>query len=266
MAFALWWNFVLSVRYVYANRKKKGQIVLMSTTTQPVFFLSTKRLRLFPFESYVKAVLAVALYIWDISIFRREPDNILTMDVIRIQHGSWFYLFGLQALVEILAYHECYRFPDNCEYFFFLSWAFMHMFGWTIHVVKKENLDFTLHLFVSYLMIVKTVAILIETIDRNLYWPVFVRCLTTLVQGSWILQIVFVLLPTAHGYKWTNDVMDQMWLENYFLFHVAGCICVMMGEYFFVYLTYPFWIDSFEKYLRDYEQSDQNSLTVELDN
>lgn len=252
----------MSVRHVYA-KKKKLQHELMSTTYQPFFFFPRRRLRQFPIESLIKLILAALIIGSNITVFIVGFDRHLTVEVMKLQHASWYLLFGMQAFVELLVYFKV-SFPANSDYFLFFSWVLMHTLGWTSHVLKKNSLEFNVNIFVVYLLVVKSCAMVWEMIDRRLYWPVFVRCLATLVQGTWFIQVVFVMRPIFHNphFEWTDNMMDSMWLENFFLFHIVIGACILLGQYALVQFTYPLWMSSFDKYMNDNNQQESDSCST----
>lgn len=101
---ALYWGFVVAVKYARAQRK--GRTPFKGSTTQPCFFLPTSKLRTMPVESILK-IFGLAIHIFmEIStgIERTGEDKHLTLGTANAHHVTMISGFVLGAIVEILVY------------------------------------------------------------------------------------------------------------------------------------------------------------------
>ena len=115
MTISLWWGFVTSVKYISAVHKNRSKF--RGTTTMPCFCCPTKKLRNFPFESFIKVIFLGVHTIIEICTGLHYRTDHLAIENENLHHVAMLSAFFVGAIIEILIYYG-WPFPKRTEYAF----------------------------------------------------------------------------------------------------------------------------------------------------
>lgn len=95
----------------------------------------------------------------------------------------------------------------------------------------------------------------VEIYMPNSFWPAFARILFFLCQGTWLMQIAFVVWPHTDNpiFLWKDDHSSHVWLSISLMYHFVGCTILLMCEYLVVYATMNMFDRCYERYEIDVE-------------
>lgn len=95
------------------------------------------------------------------------------------------------------------------------------------------------------------VAGLCEFYDPDNIWAVYIRIAFFLAQGSWLMQVAFVLWPHTDNprFHWEDDHVGRTWMNIFLMIHMCLSLITLMVQYLFVYYT----IDIFDRCYTRYE-------------
>lgn len=234
LAFAIWWSFITSIRYVQSKLKspfRSDQLVGYKTTsTMPCICLPSKKLRRAPIESWVKVVLAsiglIGEFITAIHFNYIRPinkDDIILFgcdlgeemghshhqvtpsatilpvffEYVNAQHITMYSAFILGGIVEIILLSKK-DIPRNldmaCGFLAFSIEAFLFAF----HLHSRAPLDIRLHVLLVYSIYGCMLCCALEIYNPNEILFTYGRILFTCLQGSWFWQTGFILYPPAN--------------------------------------------------------------------
>lgn len=156
---ALWWGFHNSLKYIRAARSNSrngtkrnfnNKLTFRGSTVQPLFFLPTRKLRLFPFESFFKLIGLIG-YI-SIEIFmgmkHQREENEHKFGPNNLHHATMIGGFLLASIVEIMV-HYGVKLPKRIEYIYNGLAVFVQALVMTIHLHKDKGI----YNFINYFII-----------------------------------------------------------------------------------------------------------------
>ncbi len=204
----------------------------------PCFYCPTRKLRVLPAESLIKAIgLSYHIYreLYD-GLYVDSQDHMLHMGLENAHHVCMISGFLVTSIIEILIYYGV-PLPYKTEYFFNLLSALIQLLIMSGH--KSAGVENTLHELWTILIGLTFVAGCCEIYDPDNLWAIYMRICFFLTQGSWLMQIAFVLWPhTANPrFTWTDSHATHVWLNIYLMVHLAAAACTLMIQYLFVYYT-----------------------------
>lgn len=253
---ALWWGFVTAVKHVRTIRNKKNKF--QASVVMPCFCCPTKRLRLFPIESCIKVTfLTIHAIVEILTGLQRTRDgtNRLTIGHENIHHVCMLSGFNLAAIVEVLMYLGL-PLPKKADIIFNFFAFMIQALIMSVHLVGDLGLEYTVHMLWSIIIFATFGAYLIELYLENSYWPSMVRISFFFTQGTWMMQIAFVVWPktTNPMFLWGADHGSMVWLTISLMYHFMGCFIVLMIEYLIV-LRFINCLDrQYTRYERDIEE------------
>jgi hypothetical protein len=140
-------------------------------------------------------------------------------------------------------------FPYKTEYFFNMLSGLIQLIIMNGH--KSPGVENTLHELWTILIGLTFIAFCLEVYKPDNIWAVYLRIFFFLTQGSWLMQIAFVLWPhtTNPRFIWVDDHASHVWLNIYLMLHLMMAALTLMAQYLFVYYT----IDVLDKCFTRYE-------------
>jgi hypothetical protein len=250
---SLWWGFVTAVKYV--RMVKLGKSKFESVSAQPCFCCPTKTLRVLPIESFVKVFGLTFQVFMELGggVNRINPedptDTHLRLEYENAHHIMMILAFIVGAIVEIMIYYGV-PLPRKSAYMFNLM-AFMIQFViMTGHLEGDHSVEFTAHKMWTILITFTFVTYVCECYDPTNMWSVYMRLCFFLAQGTWLMQIAFVVWPhsTNPRLQWVDNHAAHTWLNIFAMLHVLVAACVLMGQYLFIYATIRFWDKMYTRY------------------
>ena len=155
-----------------------------------------------------------------------------------IQHSVMYAFFILPGLFELIRPILKRRLLPNADDISYLSLAmayFMEVMLFSFHLMGRDVIDTTFHTLLVHTIHICTILSLAEMLFRNQILPAFGRALFTTLQGTWFIQIAFILYspyddhvpwdPEDHRNVMLIACIYALHLGAVFLFSVmCGCI------------------------------------------
>ena len=255
---ALWWGFVTSIKYARTVKNKNKQFE--ATATMPGFCCPTKRLRQIPYESFVKfTFLSVHSFVEIYTGLYHTDDGRIHLGHENLHHVCMLSGFLLGSFIEILIYYGV-PFPKRAECMFNILAFMIQALVMTVHLHGDQGLEHMVHTLWTILIVLTFLASLVEVSLPYNYWPAMIRISLFLTQGTWMMQIAFVVWPATKNpyFLWSNDHDSMVWLTVSLMYHLLGCFTVLMLQYLFVLST----IGCLDKYYSRYEDDLEEAVVV----
>ncbi|CAF1028304.1 unnamed protein product [Didymodactylos carnosus] len=236
--FALWWHIHNSLRYLRSI--KLNGYTFQGSTTYPCSCLPSHGLRNLPIESIMKLLItsihfSIELY----TGYGADPRPHIGDE--NAHHTAMLFGFWIGAWVEILV-HKGVALPKNIpQVMGFLAFA-IEALMMVFHLHARSMVDAHVHKLLALIIVCSMIGALGESYDPNNFWFIVGRSFFALTQGTWFLQIAFVIWPqTTHPlFVWDmNDHRSISLLTMSFAYHLAGNACVLIGVYLCIYTLYP---------------------------
>jgi hypothetical protein len=180
----------------------------------------------------------------------RAPDGSIKLNYENAHHVCMLSGFILAGFIEIGVYYGL-PLPKKVEYAFTLLGFFIQALIMTVHLEGDNGLEHIVHTLWTIIIVSTFLAALAETYRPDLYWPSMVRIAFFFTQGTWLMQVAFVVWPRTSNpaWIWTAEHGSHVWLTISLMFHFMGCFIVLMIEYMIV-LRY---IKCLDRYYSRYE-------------
>jgi hypothetical protein len=257
---ALWWGFVTAIKYARAQKNK--QLKFRGSTIMPCFYCPSAFLRRYPIESVIKLVgLSFHIFMEVITgIHRGGPDMHIQLAYENAHHVMMISGFVISAIVEILIYYGL-PLPKKADYVFNLLAFLMQVLIMTTHLSGDMGVEYIVHQLWTVLIVLTFVGACIETYDPENLWGIYMRLCFFLAQGTWLMQIAFVVWPhtTNPIFIWGNDHASHAWLSISLMIHISIAAFTLMFQYVWVYFS----LSLFDKLFSRYEL--ENNLRNEKD-
>lgn len=125
------------------------------------------------------------------------------------QHMTMYFFFGLNGVMD-LALHYRLPLPPDVDYasaaLAFLAEGVLFYY----HLHGRTHMDIQVHMFLFYLIMCCAVSTIAELCRKSSVLPALCRAFFTLYQGTWFVQVAFILYPPLGMPKWNEDDHDQM--------------------------------------------------------
>jgi hypothetical protein len=249
---SLWWGFVTAVKL--AREQRLGKSKFRGSTIQPCFYCPAKQLRVLPIESFVKLFgLSFHVYMeWagGFNHIHEDPnDHSWHLEYENAHHICMIIGFLIGALVEVLIYCGL-PLPKRAAYIFNFIAFLIQFVVMTGHLEGDHSVEFTAHRMWTILITFSLLSGLAETVLPDNAWIVYARILSFLSQGTWLMQIAFVVWPHNNNphFQWKEDHATHAWLTILGMTHLMICSVVLTIQYLSVYLTIRFWDRLYSKY------------------
>lgn len=220
----------------------------------PCFFCKFRFFRVYPIESFFKLLfLSIHLFVEIITgLHRSSIDNHLILEYENLHHVCMLSAYILGSIVEILMFFGV-PLPNRSEYIFNLLAGFIQSFLMLIHLHGDQGVEYQVHFFWAILIACTFVCGCFEAYKPNDVWPTYFRIFFFLAQGTWLMQIAFVVWPhtTNPVFVWNMDHPSHTWLTVSLMFHLMGCAILLAIQYLFVYFLINLFDRCYERYELD---------------
>jgi hypothetical protein len=161
--------------------------------------------------------------------------------------------FLVTSIIEILIYYRV-PFPKKTEYYFNLMSALIQLVIMRGHT-SEDGVENLLHALWTVLITCTFAIGCCEVYDPDCFWTVYCRICLALTQGSWLMQVAFVLWPHTDDprFIWVDSHNTHVWMNIYLMFHLIIAACTLMGVYLLVYYTIWFFDRCYSRYEHDLE-------------
>lgn len=255
---ALWWGFGTFVKYIRSQRNRNKH-PFVTSTTQPCFCCATRRGRLLPLESFLK-VFGLGFHAFVEIYTGIHFDQRLNRTVLEHENSHHVCMlsgFIVQGVVELLIYYRV-PFPKKTEFFFAWIGFLIQALIMSVHLNGDPGLEYEVHKLWTVLIVLTWLSATVECYMDDNIWPVFARILFFLAQGTWLMQVAFVVWPhtTNPMFIWKNDHASHVWLSISLMYHILGAGMLLLAEYALVYAFMDVFDRCYDRYELDLESRD----------
>ncbi|CAM5121110.1 unnamed protein product [Natator depressus] len=191
------------------------------------------------------------------------------VDLLTWTHGTMYFTYGLAGLVDILIPLPL-GLPPGLDRFMLSQALCVEGFLFYFHAHHRLALDQHIHSLMLVAIFGGAFCSLLEVFMRDNPVLELLRTTMFLLQGSWFLQIGFVLYPPWGGPGWDQtDHGNIMFLTMCFSWHYLGALLLFIINYLIVYCC----IERRKKYGRQgkigsstFDMSSYTPLLLQTDN
>lgn len=150
-----------------------------------------------------------------------------------IQHITMYASFALASVAALLCDQEIPGVPDGLDYVTFIIALFIEALLFTYHLHGRTPLDVTVHQFLIILLAVSIAIVLIEWHFNNKILPSILRIYVTLLQGTWFIQVAFILYnPLPSATQWIqHDHAHIILVTCIFCLHLLFAFIFVFGVF-----------------------------------
>ncbi|XP_030394279.1 transmembrane protein 45B-like [Gopherus evgoodei] len=163
------------------------------------------------------------------------------VDLLTWIHGTMYFAYGLAGLVDILMPLPL-GLPPGLDRFMLSQALFVEGFLFYFHAHHRPPLDQHLHSLMLVAICGGALCSLLEVFVRDHPVLELLRTAMFLLQGSWFLQIGFVLYPPWGGPGWDQtDHENVMFFTMCLSWHYLGALLLSIINYAIVYCCIERW-------------------------
>ncbi|XP_047496166.1 transmembrane protein 45B-like [Penaeus chinensis] len=223
-AFGMWWAYNIFFRYFLCLRGGGsgggsgggGKNWRRGYRSTPTF--SSRCCSKIPMEAFFKiAATSIGIVGEFVTAFKNGKFTHLN----NAQHMTMYFFFGLSGVMD-LAIHYRLPVPPDVDYVSAVL-AFMAegvLFYYHLH--GRSHMDIQIHMFLFYLILSSAVSTIAEMCRKSSVLPALCRAFFTLYQGTWFIQVAFLLYPPPGMAKWDEEDHGQMMIVTLiFCWHAA---------------------------------------------
>jgi hypothetical protein len=201
-------------------------------TTMPCFFLPTKKLRNFPFESFVK-MFGIGFHAFmelKTGIHQTGEDKHLMLEYENAHHVIMLSGFMVGTIVEIIIYFGA-PLPKYSEYMFNLLAFLIQVLVMGGHLHGDLGLELKVHELWTWIIVLNFIGCCLETYNPDSFWAAYMRIFFFFAQGTWLMQVAFVVWPGKNPlFVWKDDHASHTWLTVSAMLHLIGVSLVLMVQ------------------------------------
>ena len=192
IVFASWWCVQIYRRFYQSLQTSRGSDAFISSVTWPV---RTRKGWLLDMEAYACVVAAI---VGITCVLVLTPINTNHLSVGNQQHATMYLFFGLTALCAIVAPRvKVITDPQSLTYIcLFMAYTAEGLL-FKFHLFGRSPIDQQLHTLQVYTIFATSVVTLVECKYRHNVLLPLVRSFLTMLQGTWLFQVAFVLYPPS---------------------------------------------------------------------
>ena len=144
-------------------------------------------------------------------------------------HITMYTIFGLTGVIDILV-HRQVTLPDNIQYCFLILAFGVEGLLFRFHLHGRSDLDVHVHTLLVYCIVFCVIALCIEMRFRHQAISLAVRAFSVLLQGSWFIQLGFILYsPFRENSSWDPENHEQIMLVTLiFAWHIVGNVLLVL--------------------------------------
>ncbi|KAI1288384.1 Transmembrane protein 45B [Halotydeus destructor] len=154
-----------------------------------------------------------------------------------VQHFAMYFFFAINGLADIAAHYRTTWVPPGSDYATMAVATFVQGLLFAFHLHGRVPLDAQVHQLLIIAIFMTLAAILIEWSNRDQVLCVVFRNFCTLLQGTWFVQVGFILhSPIAGHVEWADHDHTQLMLVTaIFVAHMAASLVSIMAVAFLVH-------------------------------
>lgn len=231
----------------------------------PCFWCPTVKLRTWPIESWFK-VFGLSFHIYMEIRGGLNFSNGFHFEYENAHHICMIIGFIVGALVEILVYHGL-PLPKNVEIMFNLLAFLIQVIIMAGHLDGDSGLEYIVHKLWTILIVLTFVAACCEAYDPTNLWSAYMRICFFLAQGTWLMQIAFVVWPhtTNPYFIFKPDHGGHTWLTIWLMFHLIIAALTLMTQYVIVFYAIELFDRCYTKYELDVKSTEYVDEPIKFD-
>lgn len=245
IVYALHWGLVTSVRQIQSkfvidvSRTVPVKHEYKNSATMPFIFLPSKRLRRAPLESISKLAFVIAAFVYEfyLGFYYMIDENghkKIKFKILNAQNLTIYTVFGLAAIVELLVHYRI-NMPNRLDH---LMSVLAFLVEWILIPIRmRETTTLSVHSYalLDYAAFACFWFTALEVIWRNRVVITYGRILATLVQGTWLCHVGFLLYPQfiTELTSYSSDL-----LNFYFCWHLVVNVIILILEFLLVNAVY----------------------------
>lgn len=144
------------------------------------------------------------------------------------QHVTMYMAFAISGFVDILSIGS--KLPPNTDYIGLILAFTIECIVFKFHLHAREPLDVFVHTCLIYVLMALIITLLFEiqfTESLNIY---LARCFFVILQGTWFIQVAFILHDPRKGVKKLNqkDSGVIMMVVMFFSWHICAIFILIL--------------------------------------
>lgn len=220
--------------------KKDG---MRSKSRQPIvwYLCHGPTLSKIPVEPMAKVILAVIGVLAELPFSHSttlidENGELVGKNLRNYGHAMMYVFFGLSGVVDLVMWYNILPLPPKFDYLV-LSLAFwVEGFLFYFHLHARDELNVRLHAILYIIVFVTAIVFFISAIsDQFLAFMGFVKVYLLSLQGTWFIQIAFVLYGPN---PWENDHKNVEFTGIVVSIHAFVLFAILLTGQIIVYDTY----------------------------
>lgn len=182
-----------------------------------------------------------------------------------IQHILMYTAFGLFGAVGVGTTSKMPFIPPGTEYAMLSLSLFVEMILFVYHLHGRTPLDIHVHQLLIVAIGTSLVMVVFEYFNRDNVLASLCRAFSSLLQGSWFIQVGFILYnPFSWATPWAeHDHSQMMTVTSVFAFHILANVILMAAIGCFVYRTTFYRLINEYEHLPSKETSNSSSNTAD---
>ncbi|CAL4219691.1 unnamed protein product, partial [Meganyctiphanes norvegica] len=219
--FSVWWTWKIFHKFFLCQRAqdKKGRSRYLNTASFPSN-CCTKRV---PLESILKIVAVILGMAGELATAFVDGKFVY---LVNAQHMTMFFFFGLSGVMDLLNHYQ-FPFPPDLDYVSAVLAFTMEGLLFFYHLHGRAGVDVQVHMLLFYVICACAVSTALEMKYKKNVLPALARTYFTMLQGTWFLQVGFILYPPV-GDKWDEEShRNMMFVTLYFAWHNAAIFIAM---------------------------------------
>lgn len=240
LSLSLWWFLGALIRTQHPSRDTRGlhrssgpvNTRLKSRTYAPVWFQCPgKTLSKIPIEPIVKVILGILGVLGELVLSKawtliNKDGDFVAENLNNHSHTAMYCFFGLSGIVDLMMWYNLIPLPPKCDYLIFSACFWVEGFLFYFHLHGHSEISVRLHT-ILYIVIFVTAAAFLADVFSTRQQSLFtlMRAILLGLQGTWFLQIAFVLYGPS---PWKNTPSNVEFLAVAFAWHLFIFLAVSL--------------------------------------
>ena len=158
-----------------------------------------------------------------------------------LQHIIMYSGCMMGGIASLLCHYKVAGVPKGLDYFCFCVAMFIEILLFTFHLHGRSPLDIIVHQFLIIIAVVSLCSVIIEWIYMSSKFATIFRIYVTMLQGTWLIQIGFILYnPIPGSQAWADHDHGQLMIVTcIFCLHIIFVLIGVFGMYIFTFRSDP---------------------------
>lgn len=235
---SLWWFLGTLIRTHQHARPRRSLLRSCGTANTrlkshaPVWFpCPGKTLSKIPVEPIAKVLLAILGVLGELGLSKAwtlidKDGEFVAENLNNHSHTAMYCFFGLSGVVDLLMWYDIMSLPPKCDYIILSACFWIEGFLFYFHLHGHSDISVRLHTILYIIIFITAVAFLLDVfLTRLQSLFALMRAILLGVQGTWFLQIAFVLYGPN---PWKNTPSNVEFLAVAFAWHLFIFLAVAL--------------------------------------